>query len=649
MTKPPSHGSKMAINIKASQPFNDSCMNFKNILSSAFTLLIISVTSLPAQINKQELKVEPLHWYTDMPGNRLQLIVYGDNIGHFRATQPTYEGVTIKKQIAVDSPNYLFLYLGLSADVKPGKFPIILKHGKKERSFEYEIKEKTNSPGRNQGFDSSDVIYLLMPDRFANGNPDNDTIEGMLEAANRNDPSGRHGGDIEGIEQHLDYIKDIGMTAVWLTPVFENDQTPDYKAYHGYAATDLYKIDRRLGSNEEFVSFVETCHKKGLKVIMDMIHNHVGNQHWWMKDLPTKDWIHDWNEFGQTNFRGEIQSDPYAAAYDLTKLQKGWFVREMPDLNQRNELLADYLIQNTLWWIEYSGVDGVRMDTYVYPYKDYMARWAKTIMETYPSINIVGESWVETVAHEAYWQQDKAGEYDGYNSYLPSVTDFQIYFALKEVFNEPFDWNSGIMRLYYVLSRDRLYADPMKNVIFLDNHDVERFYSTVNENKAYFKMAYAYLMTTRGIPQVYYGTELMFRRGDVEGDGSKRADMPGGWEEDERSVFTAAGRTTGENEALDYVSKITNWRKGSKAIHQGKLLHFVPENNVYVYFRHTAEETVMVVMNLHKKAATISRKKHIEMLRGFTKAFNIVTGQTISINEDFIVPGETTSIFELKR
>ena len=623
-------------------------MSYKHILLSVVAICFAFGTNSFAQ-EQAKLRVAPLHWYTDMPRKELQLMIHGENIGFFRAIPPTYKGVKIKKQLAVDSPNYLFLYLELSTDVKPGKFNIVLKNDRKQHSFTYELKERESSVDKSQGFDSSDVIYLLMPDRFANGNPDNDTVKGMLEAANRNDPSGRHGGDLEGIEQHLDYIKSLGMTAVWLTPVFENDQAPAYKAYHGYAATDLYKIDRRFGSNQEFVSFVETCHQKGLKVIMDMIHNHVGDQHWWMKDLPTKDWVHDWNVHGQTNFRGEIQSDPYAAAYDLAKLERGWFVREMPDLNQRNELLADYLIQNTLWWIEYSGIDGIRMDTYVYPYKDYMARWAKTVMETYPGINIVGEAWVETVAHEAYWQEDKAGQNDGYNSFLPSVTDFQVYFALKEAFNEPFDWNSGIMRLYYALSRDRLYANPMQNVIFLDNHDVERFYSSVGENKAYFKMAYAYLMTTRGIPQVYYGTELMFRQGEVEGDGAKRMDMPGGWQGDERSVFTASGRTDDENEAFAYVSKITNWRKGSKAIHHGKFLHFVPENNVYVYFRYTEEETVMVVMNLNDEEVVISREKHIEMLRNYKKAFNVVTDEIIDISHDFTAPAETTSVFELRK
>jgi len=603
-----------------------------------------------AQAQKRGLQidqVEPPFWWANMPVQELQVMLHGEGIGHWRASIET-EGITLLRQVAGDSPNYLFIYLEISPDVKAGSFNINLKNGKKSHTVAYELKTRSSDSNRNLGFSSSDVIYLLMPDRFANGNPDNDNIEGMLEPANRTDPSGRHGGDIKGVSDHLDYIKDLGMTAVWLTPVFENDQTPEYKAYHGYAATDMYKIDRRFGSNEEFVAFVQKCHDMGLKVIMDMIHNHIGDQHWWMKDLPFNDWVHDQSVYGNTSFRGTVASDPYASKYDLDKLQKGWFVNEMPDLNQHNPQLADYLIQNTLWWIEYSGIDGIRMDTYVYPYADYMARWAKETIEAYPTFNIVGESWVETVAHESYWQEDREGENDGYNSYLPSVTDFQIHFAMRDGFNQNFGWETGIMHLYYALSQDRLYSDPMKNVIFMDNHDLNRFYSTLGENMDNFKMSYAYLLTTRGIPQVYYGTELAFKQGTQGGDGDKRADMPGGWAGDDRSVFTASGRTTTENQVLDYVTKVTQWRKTSKAIHEGQLTHFLPTDNVYVYFRYTDDEKVMVVLNNNEGEATISRAKHIEMLRGHSSAKDVITGQTINISGDFKVPGKTTSIFELK-
>ena len=612
-------------------------------------LLLLSFLCISFNMFAQSgLKVEPPFWYAKMPTESLQLMIYGENIGQYKA-DVQHKGITMVKQVSGDSPNYKFVYLEISPDVLPGTFNISLSNGSDTKTVAYELKSRVQELKRNQGFSSEDVIYLLMPDRFANGNPNNDTVEGMLEPARRNDPSGRHGGDIKGVLDHLDYIKNLGMTAVWLTPVFENDQTPEYKAYHGYAATDMYKIDRRFGSNEEFVAFVKACHDKGLKVIMDMIHNHIGDQHWWMKDLPFKDWVHDREVYGNTNYRGTIASDPYASKYDNNKLVKGWFVTEMPDLDQRNQQLADYLIQNTLWWIEYSGIDGIRMDTYLYPYQDYMARWAKEVIGAYPQFNIVGESWVETVAHESYWQQDKPGENDGYESYLPSVTDFQIHFAVRDAFNQGFGWESGIMKIYYALSQDRLYSDPMKNVIFLDNHDIGRIYSTLGENPKHLKMAYAFLLTTRGIPQVYYGTELAFKAGPGSwGDGAKRAEMPGGWAGDARSVFTKEGRTAEENDMHQFVTKLTNWRKTSDAVKHGKLLHFVPENNVYVYFRYTDRERVMVIMNMNENESTISREKHLEMLRGFTFGMDVISGKNVDLANDFKVPGKTTMVLTLK-
>lgn len=596
----------------------------------------------------QNLKVEPPFWYANMPTEKLQLMIYGEGIGHYTA-DVQHEGITMVKQLSGDSPNYKFIYMEISPDVAASNFEVSLTNGEETKTINYELKARVKELKRNQGFSSEDVIYLLMPDRFANGNPNNDTVEGMLEPARREHPSGRHGGDIKGVTDHLDYIKNLGMTAVWLTPVFENDQTPEYKAYHGYAATDMYKIDRRFGTNDEFVGFVKTTHDKGMKVIMDMIHNHIGDQHWWMKDLPFKNWVHDQSVYGNTSYRATVASDPYASKHDTDRLIKGWFVNEMPDLDQRNEQLADYLIQNTLWWIEYSGIDGIRMDTYVYPYKEYMARWAKEVLEAYPDFNIVGESWVETVAHESYWQQDKPGENDGYDSKLPSVTDFQIHFAVRDAFNQGFGWDSGLMKIYYALSQDRLYSDPMKNVIFLDNHDISRIYSTLGEKPENLKMAYAFLLTTRGIPQVYYGTELAFKAGPGSwGDGAKRAEMPGGWQGDARSVFTKEGRTAEENAMHEYVTKLTNWRKTSDAVKHGKLVHFVPDNNVYVYFRYTDRERVMVIMNMNDSEVTISREKHIEMLRGFTFGMGVISGKNYDLTKDFSVPGKTTTVITLK-
>ena len=592
-------------------------------------------------------KVEPAFWWTDMPVDELQILLYGSDFGRYEASI-NYPGVRIKKQVKVDSPNYLFLYLDITSRAKAGKFNITLDLEGDQKQIPYELKERDSRDGKNQGFDASDVIYLMMPDRFANGNPDNDTIAGMLESADRSNPERRQGGDIQGIMNNLDYIYDLGMTAVWFTPLFENDMTPDYGAYHGYAATDMYRVDRRYGSNEDYKELIDVTHKKGMKVIMDMIHNHIGDQHWWMNDLPTSDWISDWDTHGQSSFRGSVASDPYASEYDKDKLTKSWFNRRMPDLNNRNELLADYLIQNTLWWIEYSGVDGIRMDTYVYPDKDYMARWAKEVLEAYPDFNIVGEVWVNKTAIEPFWQYDPEGVDDGYNSHLPSVTDFPFALETRQAMNENFGWLEGLRRLYYIFAQDMHYSDPMQNVIFLDNHDMGRIYEQVGKNEAHFKMLYAFLMTARGIPQVYYGTELMMEHENKGGDDEGwRQTMPGGFPGDDRSVFTAEGRTDKENEIMEYVTALTKWRKTAVATHEGRLLHFVPENDIYVYFRIHEDQTVMIVMNNNEESVMIDKQRFSEVLDSFSLAENVITGEQISV-DGVEAEGKTTSIFELK-
>mgnify|MGYP003631082955 FL=1 len=617
-------------------------------MKAGYSLFLILLFLIPNS-KAQEVKViDPPFWWANMPVTELQIQLYGENIGSYRATV-NYAGVEIKRQIAVDSPNYLFIYLDISEKAEAGKMDLILKNGDESITIPYELLEREPAEGRYQGFDSRDVIYLMMPDRFANGNPDNDTIEGMLESADRSNPQRRQGGDIQGVVDNLDYIKDLGVSAVWFTPLFENDMTTKYGAYHGYAATDLYKVDRRFGSNEEYKDMIETVHEKGMKVIMDMIHNHIGDQHWWMKDLPTKDWVHDFEKLGQTNFRGSVASDPYASEFDSQKLVDGWFVPEMPDLNQDNELLTDYLIQNTLWWIEYTGVDGIRMDTYVYPDKDYMARWSKEVLEAYPGFNIVGEAWVNTVAGEAYWQEDKDGVDDGYDSELPSLTDFQFAFAVRKAFNEDFGWTEGLSQLYYVLSQDFLYSDPMKNVTFLDNHDMSRFFEHIGKREAEFKMALAWLMTTRGTPQIYYGTELMMGHENRGGDDEVwRQTMPGGFPNDSRSVFTKEGRTQKENEIHEYTKKLIHWRNSSPAIHEGKLVHFIPQDNVYVYFRVHKDQTVMVVMNNSEENRMLDRARFAEILDQFKSGENVLTSRTIDLSDDFSVDAKSTVILELK-
>ena len=616
----------------------------KNVIS-LFLFLITLSTGLFAQIER----MEPPNWWTDMPVNEVQLMLYGKDLGLYRATLD-YPGVSITKQLAVDSQNYLFLYLSVDEDVQAGTLNFELKKDRRNHfTVKFPMLERESREGKNMGFNPSDLIYLIMPDRFANGNPDNDTIEGMLEAADVSDPERRQGGDLEGVRQHLDYIKDLGMTSVWLMPILENDMTPEYGGYHGYAATDYYQVDRRLGTNEEYKNLVNETHEAGMKVIMDMIHNHIGDQHWWMKDLPTKDWVHSWEEEGQTSYRGPVASDPYASEYDSDKLTKGWFVKEMPDLNQRNPLLADYLIQNTIWWIEYSGVDGIRMDTHVFPYKEYMARWADEVLTAYPDFNIVGEAWLNFPGPESFWQKDDSGIDDGYDSKLPSVTDFPLAQAVDAALTEDFGWDTGVSRIWNLLGNDFLYSNPNMNVIFLDNHDMDRIFERVRKDEDLFRMAYAFLLTTRGIPQVYYGTELMmgheYRGGDDE---HRRPNMPGGWPDDPRSVFTEDGRTDVENEILAYTTTLNEWRKTAVAVHEGKLTHFVPQNGVYVYFRTHADQNVMVVMNTQAEAVTLPQTVFSEILKHFSTGTNVVDGSTIDVTTDFEVPGKATSVWELK-
>lgn len=611
----------------------------------AISASILWVNTVSAQLEK----VEPPFWWANMPVQELQLKLYGKELGHYRATVE-YNGVEITQQIAVDSPNYLFVYMDISPAAKAGKMEIVLKRGNETIKVPYELQTRETRKNRSQGFDASDVIYLMMPDRFANGNPNNDSIEGMLEKANRQDPTKRQGGDIQGVLDNLDYIQEIGMTAIWFTPIIENDMKPEYGAYHGYAATDLYKVDRRYGSNEEYKALIDEVHSRGMKVIMDMINNHIGDQHWWMKDLPTKDWVHDIQKYGTTSFRGSVASDPYASIYDYEKLTNGWFVREMPDLNQKNVLLGDYLIQNTLWWIEYSGIDGIRMDTYVYPDKDFMAKWAKEVLEAYPNLNIVGEAWVNTVQMSGFWQYDGEGKSDGYQSNLPSVTDFPFANTVRSAFNENFGWTQGLRSLYYLFAQDEVYEDPMMNVIFLDNHDMGRIFETVGRNEQHFKMAYAFLMTARGIPQVYYGTELMMihenRGGDDEG---WRQTMPGGWPDDARSVFTKEERTEKEKEIFEYIKSLTQWRQNAVATHEGRFLHFVPEENIYIYFRLHEEQTIMVIMNMNEEERVIGRNRYREVLNNFSKGINVLDKAAIDLSKDFMVPGKTTTIWELNK
>jgi len=595
-------------------------------------------------------RVEPMNWWVGMKNPQLQILVYGKDIAQSQVSV-SYPGVRMESTVRTENPNYVFVNLRMDSSVQAGTIPIVFRNGRRTVTHNYPLLSKHHSTMRNNGFDASDVIYLLMPDRFANGDLSNDNIPGMLEQTDRSQPYGRHGGDLKGISNRLDYLQDLGMTAIWVAPIFENDMPPNYAIgagfYHGYAATDMYKVDRRLGSNEEFRKLVSDAQSKGLKVIMDMIHNHVGTHHWMVMDPPTSDWVHDQKEVGNTNYRTSTIMDPYASNHDRNSTVKGWFVDEMPDLDQRNPLLATYLIQNTLWWIEYSGIDGIRMDTHPYPYKEYMADWTRIVLDEYPNFNIVGEAWMPNVATTAWWQTGFPDK-NGYDSFLRSVTDFPLYYALGQAFNEGGGWETGLTRLYYVLSQDFLYTDPFWNVIFLDNHDLNRYFSSQGEDVAKFKMGLAFLLTIRGIPQVYYGTEIAMKGGSNDPD--KRRNFPGGWPGDPVDAFTPEGREQLEvDDVFDYMRNLTRWRRDKPVVHFGQLTHFVPVNNVYVYFRHNDTESVMVVMNGDEQEKTIRTDRFKERMDGFTSGQDVISGRMLNELNSIRIPGKTAMVIELRR
>ncbi|WP_103028515.1 glycoside hydrolase family 13 protein [Salinibacter altiplanensis] len=609
----------------------------------AAVLLLLAGPALAFAQAPEIDRIDPPFWWVNMERSTVELMVYGENLATTRVGIGEHPGVTLDRVTEVDNPNYLFVRLRIADTATPGTVPLHFRHDAGTLTRDFELRPRRTDPYA-QGFSSEDVIYLLMPDRFANGAPENDSIPGFLEGVDRSDPDARHGGDFAGIREHLDYIDDLGMTALWMTPIFENDMPPDYGAYHGYAATDMYRVDPRFGSNDAFRRLVEGAHERDLKVIMDMIHNHIGARHWWMDDPPTSNWVHDFDTHGTTNHEGAAVIDPYASARDRAQLTDAWFVPSMPDLNQDNDLLATYLIQNTLWWIESTGIDGIRMDTYFYADKEYMTRWTSAVREEYPDFNIVGESWVPTVSHEAYWQDDFPASPDGYDSDLPSVTDFPLSFAMRDAFAPDGD----IHDLYRTLTQDHVYPEPNKLVTFLDNHDLDRFFSVVDADENAFRLAYTFLMTTRGIPQVYYATELMQPMLDVQGDGAKRADMPGGWPGDSRSVFTEEGRTARENGAHTFVTNLTTWRESADVVHHGTLTHFIPQDNTYVYFRHDADDAVMVVLNNAEAPRTLDLDRFAERIQDHTAGRDVISGDTVALGDSLTVPARTPMVLELR-
>lgn len=589
-------------------------------------------------------KVAPTFWWAGMKNPQLQVLLYGDNISSSDVSISSKD-ILLKDVVKQENPNYLLLYMDL-AEAAPQTFNIILKNGKKQTVVPYEIKQRRTNAAAVEGFNSGDVLYLIMPDRFANGNPSNDIVPGMLEArVDRTDQYARHGGDLKGIENHLDYISDLGVTAIWLNPIQENDMKEG--SYHGYAITDYYQVDRRFGSNEEFRQLVEQAHAKGLKVVMDMIFNHCGSENYLFKDMPSKDWFNFRGSYTQTSYKTASVQDVHAADYERKIAVDGWFTDCMPDLNQRNYHVANYLIQSSIWWIEYAGINGIRQDTHPYADFDMMSQWCKAVSDEYPDFNIVGETWLNSNVLVSFWQKDSKLAAPR-NSNLRTVMDFPLMDLMNKAFDEETtDWNGGLFRLYDYLTQDLVYADPMNLLTFLDNHDTSRFFVKDEDTKNLdrYKQALVFLLTTRGIPEIYYGTEILMAADKAKGDGMLRCDYPGGWDGDARNYFNAAGRSALQNEAFAYMQKLLQWRKGNDVIAKGSLKHFAPSKGIYVYERKYGNKSVAIFMNGTDKEQSLSLVPYQEILPQ-PAAYDVLSGKRISLDKELTLKPREMYILE---
>lgn len=589
--------------------------------------------------------VEPPHWWSGMASDRLELMVHGDRVGEFEPGV-NYPGVTIEATHRTDNSNYLFIELRLSEDVPPGEFAIEFRQrGQAPLSHRYELRAREAGSAERKGFDGSDVIYLITPDRFANGDPSNDEVEGLVDGLDRAAPYGRHGGDLQGVIDRLDYIADMGYTQIWLNPVLENDQ-PE-ASYHGYATTDFYQVDARFGSNALYRKLAAEAAAMGIGLIMDFIPNHSGSEHWWMSDMPSDDWVNHGGQFVGTTHKRESLFDPNAAQADRKRFSDGWFVPSMPDLNQRNPRLATYLIQNSIWWVESARLSGIRVDTWPYPDKDFLAEWGRRLTEEYPQLNIVGEEWVTNPAIVAYWQRGSLRR-DGYESWLPSLMDFPLHDAAVKGLLEDEGWGRGLDRIYSMLANDFLYADPHNLVIFPDNHDMSRIFTQLDERFDLYRMALVFFLTTRGIPQHYYGDEILMTNPGTDSHGVIRSDFPGGWAGDEVNGFTGDGLTDLQREAQTLTRKLLNWRKTATAVHRGRLTQFAPEDSTYTYFRHDDRQKVMVVINKSPEVRPLDLDRFEEMFDGERQGRDVLTGRVYPLDESFAVPAVTAVVLELE-
>lgn len=615
-----------------------------------FLILFILGSTLFAQ---KIDRIEPAYWWVGMENNQLELLIYGKEIALFTPSVDN-KNIQISAIKKTGNNNYLFLNLDLSKAVS-GKFNInFSKKGKRNNfSVAYELKQRSQDSKLRQGFNSSDVIYLITPDRFANADVTNDVVKTMNEkTVNRKNDYGRHGGDIKGITNHLDYIDDMGFTAIWPTPVLTNDMKN--ASYHGYAMTDFYEVDPRFGTMEDYSELAKNAKNKGIKLIMDQVANHIGLEHWWMKDLPTNDWVNYQDEFLKnnmvvTNHRRTTNQDAYASVKDRNLMSEGWFVSSMPDLNQRNLLLTTYLIQNSIWWIETLDLGGIRQDTYPYPNKQFMSDWAGAIMKEYPNFSIVGEEWSTNPLLVGYWQQGAKNK-DGYVSNLSSTMDFPMQKAIVDALNETESWDKGFVKMYEGLANDFCYANPNKIMIFPDNHDMDRIFTQLKENVVNTKMALGYMLALPRIPQLYYGTEILMQNTAKPGDhGLIRTDFPGGWKDDKVNAFTGEGLTSDQAEMQSFLKKVLNYRKNSEAIHSGKTIHFAPENGVYTLFRIKNDEIVTVILNKNEQPISLNLNRFEEVGLTGKSVKNILNGETFIFENNLEIGSKGVLMFTTKK
>ena len=620
---------------------------------------LIILFSISCNTEKQDLKsydnfqlidlierVEPPNWWVGMKTKNLQILVYGNSINDLipKISNSNIELTSFDK---VKNENYLFLNISISENAKPDEVEIdFYKNNVVVDRYVFSLLNREKNASNVEGFNSSDVMYLITPDRFANGDSTNDDIKSMFERPNRDYNRGLHGGDIKGIINHLDYIKDLGFTTVWLNPVLENNMKKS--SYHGYSTTDYYKVDPRFGSNELFQELSISAKEKGIKLVMDLIPNHCGSEHWFFKDPPMDNWFNNQSGFKQTSHRRETVQDIYASEIDKREHADGWFVETMPDLNQKNQKMSKYLIQNTLWWIEYARLSGIRVDTYPYSDKDFMSDWTFAVMDEYPNFNIVGEEWSDNPIVISYWQKDKIN-HDGYVSYLPTLMDFPLQISFTEALLDDFSWGKGFIKPYKTLASDFLYPNPNNLLIFPDNHDMTRFFTQVNNDIDLFKMGIVYYSTMRGIPQFYYGTEILMNSDENPGDhGLIRTEFPGGWPDHSKNAFTGDGLSYNERQTQLFFKEILNWRKDNEVIHNGKLIQFAPKGGIYSFFRILNNKMVWVIFNRNNSPETLETSRFDELIENYEIAFDVINKKKVSISEKIIINAKSALILEIE-